>query len=122
MGREPVYTTTPVMQNSRSVLLPLPSVNSTPLRAFLLKDTLGRMRRKRTKGGRALSEMSLGWLPLIWAPSSKQGRKSNHARKRIKGERDGERERERKMIFLINSRACQKAEEMRASERWKRRA
>lgn len=65
-------------------------------------------------------ETSPGWLPLIWAPSL--SRAENQTRQeRIKGEREGERKKN-DFFFLINSRACQKAEEMRASERWKRRA
>ena len=80
-----------------------------------------RKRRKETRGRKSGEETSPGWLPLIWAPSL--SRAENQTRQeRIKGEREGERERKRKMIFLINSMACQKAEEMRASECWKRRA
>lgn len=80
-----------------------------------------RRKERRRSGRKRGEETSLGWLPLIWAPSL--SRAENQTRQeRIKGEREGERERKRKMIFLINSMACQKAEEMRASERWKRRA
>lgn len=37
LGREPVYATTPVMQNSRSILLPLPSVNLNTFARILVK-------------------------------------------------------------------------------------
>lgn len=74
-------------------------------------------------------ETSPGRLPLIWAPSlskaenqTRQERFKGGKESKAKGDRERERKKRRKMIFLINSRACQKAEEMRASECWKRRA
>lgn len=88
----------------------------------------GKWRKRRGGGSKSGEETSPGRLPLIWAPSlskaenqTRQERFKGEKESKAEGEREGEK-RKRKMIFLINSRACQKAEEMRASECWKRRA